>query len=342
MKRFYPLKKDGRFYQPDDHEAAGWFVPTVALYLKTLWKDLFAPVNKEAKKWVVDPSYPVRSEKPLFTWLGHSTFLIQIGNKNILTDPIFGNLSYLFFRTLPHKIATKDLPPIDYIIISHNHPDHMDVASLLEIQQYHPEVKVLVPMGDKAWFDEQGFTGASELMWWDEVQDAGVKFTFLPAKHWSQRGLFDKNKSLWGSWMIEHDDFKFYFAGDSGWDQHFSLIGKMFKSIDVALMPIGPGEPRQWMKHAHINAEEAGKAFLELKARCFVPMHWGTFRLGLDRFKEPVTRIKNWWQIHRQQCSDKVLKVAKVGELVACVTTKLQNNMVALSRLKSKSRSKVL
>ena len=138
--------------------------------------------------------------------------------------------------------------------------------------------------------------------------------------------------------MIEHDGFKFYFAGDTGWGHHFSVIGDIFKSIDVALMPIGPGEPREWMKHSHINAEEAGKAFLQLKARWFVPMHWGTFRLGMDAFKEPVHRLKNWWQLHKKQCANKALKVPKVGELVAC----MRENIVLISRLKSKNQSKVL
>jgi len=337
MKRFYPLRKNGRFYLAGE-EPEGWPLATFMIFLKTLYRDFVYPIGKEAKKWVVAPSYPKRSDKPYFTWLGHSTFLIQVGGKNILTDPIFGNLSVIFSRILPFNIATKDLPAIDYVILSHNHPDHMDTDTLNDIKNHNPNVKVLVPMGDKAWFDDRGFVDCSEHIWWDEIEKDGVKFTFLPAKHWSQRGLFDKNKSLWGSWMIEHDGFKFYFAGDSGWGRHFSIIGKIFKSIDVALMPIGPGEPREWMKHSHINAEEAGRAFLLLKARWFVPMHWGTFRLGMDRFKEPVTRLKNWWKKNEKQCDNKALKVAKVGELVAC----MRENIVALSRLKPKRRSKVL
>lgn len=337
MKRFYPLRKNGRFYLAGE-EPAGWFLETIMLFFKTLYRDFFYPIAVEAKKWVVAPSYPQRSMQPHFTWLGHSTFLIQIGDKNILTDPIFGNLSVIFSRILPHNIATKDLPVIDYIILSHNHPDHMDTNTLHEIRRHNPLVKVLVPSGDKAWFDQQGFIGCSEHIWWDEIEQDGVKFTFLPAKHWSQRGLFDKNRSLWGSWMIEHDNFKMYFAGDTGWGKHFSVIGHFFKSIDVALMPIGPGEPREWMKHSHINAEEAGKAFLELKARWFVPMHWGTFRLGMDKFKEPVQRLKNWWNINKKQCSNKALKVVKVGELVACMREKI----VAISHLKTKHQGKVL
>ncbi len=337
MKRLYPLRKNGRFYLAGE-EPAGWLFATIVLFIKTLYRDFVYPIGKEALEWVVKPSYPQRSKQPYLTWLGHSTFLIQVGDKNIITDPIFGNLYYIFSRMVPYTIAVKDLPPIDYIILSHNHPDHMDAASLREIVRCNPQVKVLVPMGDKAWFDNQGFQHCSEHIWWDEIEQDGVKFTFLPAKHWSQRGFFDKNKSLWGSWMIEHDGFKLYFAGDTGWGLHFSMIGEIFKSIDVAIMPIGPGEPREWMKHSHINAEEAGKAFLQLRARCFIPMHWGTFRLGMDRFQEPIARIKAWWSLHKQQCANKALKITKVGELVACV----KQNIAAISHLKTKSRSKVL
>lgn len=342
MKRLYPIKKNGRFDVPG-HESGGWIIATIAVLFKALYHDYIYPVTQEAKKWVAKKrSFLPNSYEPHFTWLGHSTFLIQVGDKNILTDPIFGNLSGIFSRIIPYKVTAKNLPKIDFIILSHNHPDHMDSFSLRQIQQCNPAVKVLVPMGDKSWFDEQGFLDCSEHMWWDEIICDDVKFTFLPAKHWSQRGLFDKNKSLWGSWMIDHKGFKFYFAGDTGWDLHFSMIGRIFKKIDVALMPIGPGTPRKWMHHAHINAEEAGKAFLELKARWFVPMHWGTFHLGLDTFKEPIVRIRSWWQLHKKQCADKSLKVPKVGQLVACVRENMRNNIAVLSRLKPKSRSKVL
>src|SRR3989338_10051659 len=148
MKRFYPLRKNGRFYLAGE-EPAGWMLATIMIYLKTLYRDFVYPIGAEAKKWVVKPSYPKNSYEPHFTWLGHSTFLIQIGDKNILTDPVFGSVSYIFSRILPHNIATKDLPIIDYIILSHNHPDHMDSDSLREIRQHNPLVKVLVPMGDK-------------------------------------------------------------------------------------------------------------------------------------------------------------------------------------------------
>lgn len=337
MKRFYPQKKNGRFYQ-EDQERPRWFLSTISVFFKTLYRDYFAPIGSEAAQWIVKPSYPEQSHEPIFTWLGHSTFLIQVGGKNILTDPIFGSVSGIISRIIPHQIATKDLPRIDYVILSHNHPDHMDATSLFDIKRYNPHVKMLVPMGDKAWFDARGFIDTCEYMWWDTFEQDGLTFTFLPAKHWSQRGMFDKNKSLWGSWMIEHNGFKVYFAGDTAWSKHFKVIGHFFKSIDVAIMPIGPSEPREHMKESHVNAEEAGDGFLHLNARWFVPMHWGTFRLGMDNFKEPVHRIKAWWELNKEKCADKVLKISKVGELVHCV----RQNMMYLSHLKSKQNIKSL
>lgn len=338
MKRLYPSRKDGRFYQVGNKSHQNWFFPTLMLLFESLKRGMLSSEKQEALQWFTKPSFKPSFKEPVFTWLGHSTFLIQIGDKNILTDPIFGNLSWIFSRIMPSKINAKDLPNIDYVLISHNHPDHMDSHSLKEIQYLFPKVKVLVPMGDKAWFDYHGFTHSSEHMWWDEIIDDGIKFTFLPSHHWSQRGLFDKNKSLWGSWMIEHEGFRFYFAGDTSWGKHFSIIGEEFKSIDVAIMPIGPGEPRGWMKDSHINAEEAGKAFLDLKARWFVPMHWGTFHLGFDRFTEPLLRIKRWWAHNKQRCARKVLKISKVGQLVHCARAKIAH----LAHLKRRSVSKAI
>jgi L-ascorbate metabolism protein UlaG (beta-lactamase superfamily) len=320
MKRLYPLRKNGRFYQSKEAKHQTWFFSTIMLLLESLKRGFWSTEKKEAKQWCVQSlKVPSISKQPTFTWLGHATFLIQVGGKNILTDPILGNLSWIFSRIMPLKIKVDQLPCIDYIVISHNHPDHMDDYTLRAIIKAFPQVRILVPMGDKAWFESQGFDNVSECMWWDEIIDESFKFTFLPAFHWSQRSLFDKNKSLWGSWMIEYKDFKFYFAGDTSWGSHFKMIGKIFKSIDVAFMPIGPGEPRQWMQESHINAEEAGKAFLQLNARQFVPMHWGTFHLGFDAFSKPLQRIQAWWLLHKKACKEKILTIVKVGQFVQCI-----------------------
>lgn len=272
------------------------------------------------KEWLHYGAPVSVSDTPRITWLGHATFLIQIGGINILTDPIFGGLSFLFPRILPNTIAVDNLPRIDVILISHNHRDHMDKDSLLSLKKNNKDMQILVPWGDKAWFDARNFTQVSEYMWWEDhavrsqmMRDSVVNFTFLPAWHWSQRGLFDKNKSLWGSWMIECNGHQIYFAGDTAYSPHFAAIARKFTSINVALMPIGPCEPRPWMRRSHVDANQACQAFIDLNAQNFIPMHWGTFAFGEDHFGLPIDRLKQAWSA----CSEldsKQLHMPKVGQ----------------------------
>ncbi|MBI2344696.1 MBL fold metallo-hydrolase [Candidatus Dependentiae bacterium] len=330
MKRLYPERSYGRFLCLDglSHE---WVMPIIKTFVHSVkaifWdKELKLDLNKISIK----PTFKERSYEPEITWIGHSTFLIQVAGKNILTDPIFSTLSVIFRRLVTPSIKIEELPPIDYVIISHNHFDHMDSASLMAIKERFSNVKILVPMGDKDWFDCRMFTHVSEHMWWDEFIDehnASLKFTFLPANHWSQRTLFDKNKSLWGSWMIQDKDFTLYFAGDTSWGNHFKMIGKEFKDIDVALLPIAPGEPRSWMKDTHINAEEAVRACLDLNARTLIPMHWGTYHLGFDEYFAPIELLKKSWKTMQLKAADKLvsknLRILKFGELASDLTQKI-------------------
>lgn len=320
MKRIYPERSYGKFICCDglNHE---WFMPIVKTFIHSL-QAFFVDRSLKADigKFIQKPVLSNFSEKPVVTWLGHSTFLIQVAGKNILTDPIFGSLSTIFRRLVPSVVSVQNLPKIDYVLISHNHFDHMDSRSLHQLKARFPLMKVLVPMGDKEWFDRHLFAKVSEHMWWDEIVDDAnsfLKFTFLPANHWSQRTLFDKNRSLWGSWMVQADDFTLYFAGDTSWGPHFEQIGNEFAHIDVALLPIAPGEPRSWMKSSHINALEAVQAFIKLKAKMLVPMHWGTFHLGFDEFYGPITLVKQSWQELRSELAGKQLKILKFGELIS-------------------------
>jgi len=238
--------------------------------------------------------------------------LIQIGGVNILTDPIFSDLMYLYPRNCAPGIALHDLPKIDFIIISHNHQDHMEKKSLLALKKDKPHI--LVPKGDKKWFDKNNFENVSEYDWWQDQSFGSAKFTFLPAIHWSGNGFLHLNKSLWGSWMIEYAGFKLYFAGDTAYSSHFSEIADKFNGIDLVLMPIGPNGPRELQKHSHINTYEAVKAFIDLKAKSFVPMHWGTFRLGQDKFDAPIKLLKKYWQELEVSLKDKKLHIPKFGE----------------------------
>lgn len=330
MKRIYPERSYGRFLCLDglNHDWVLPLIKTFVHFIKSVFWD--KELRLDLSKITTKPTFKERSDKPEITWIGHSTFLIQVAGKNIITDPIFGTLSTIFPRLVAPAIKIAELPPIDYVIISHNHFDHMDSQALIMLKERFPYVKVLVPMGDKDWFDRHMFTHVSEHMWWDEILDeqkALLKFTFLPANHWSQRTLFDKNKSLWGSWMIEVDGFTLYFAGDTSWGKHFKIIGEEFKNIDVALLPIAPGEPRSWMKDTHINAEEAVQACIDLNARTLIPMHWGTYHLGFDEYFAPIELLKKSWNAMQLKAANKFaskkLRILKFGELANDLTQKI-------------------
>lgn len=278
---------------------------------------------QELKSWVEEhsplPPPPFLTRETHVTWIGHSTFLITIGGKTILTDPIFGNLCYFlrFARLTPPGISIDRLPPIDAVLISHNHPDHMDAYSLHVLKERFNPV-FLVPHGDKRWFTHRGFDRVHECMWWDRIALSDtLSCTFLPSIHWSRRGFFDHNRSLWGGWMIEGHTYgtsTVYFAGDTAYGSHFKAIAERYPSIDAALLPIGPGEPRELMYCSHVNAEEAGQAFLDLGARALIPMHWGAYHLGTDKPLDPIRRLQAWWKAYMPHLEDKSLSCLKIGQ----------------------------
>lgn len=282
--------------------------------LKQRFQDFFL----DNSYWVKSSSIIPKRYDPVITWIGHSSFLIQIGNVNILTDPVFGDLTFLFKRIMKPGIPFEKLPNIDYILISHNHRDHMDQPSLEQIKQFYPYVKVLVPQGDKKWFNQLGFTRVVESTWWEKHEintpDSSIAFTFLPAYHWSGRNFMDNNISLWGSWMIEIPGYRVYFGGDTAYWDHFKDIAENFGQIDIALLPIGPCTPTGWMSDSHMNAKEAGQALIDLNAKYMVPMHWGTFYFGIDRFDKPVNDLIKWWGKNKKNLPDKKLMLLGFGE----------------------------
>lgn len=349
-KKLEPTIKYGRFYNNNEegNKRFFWdylcminsFFHEIYIFIKSIIKGRDR-LPADYSNWVEKPKISSKSINPKITWIGHATFLIQIGGVNILTDPIFGDSTIFFPRILPPGINLESLPNIDFVIISHNHPDHMDANSLLALKSQNSDIKILVPYGDKKWFTKRNFKNVFENMWWqilkfslsveasprientftktdtklDTIKEQ-IKFTFLPSYHWSQRGLLDQNKSLWGSWMIEYNNNSIYFAGDTGYSNHFKEISNSFNKIDYALMPVGPCEPREKMCHSHISSEEAGRAFLELNATNFIPMHWGTFHFGTDTFELPITRLKIWWNQNITKLNFKTLQILKFGQSV--------------------------
>ncbi|MFH1254285.1 MAG: MBL fold metallo-hydrolase [bacterium] len=308
----------------------------------------FTPAN-----WAETAKVSEHSHNPVITWIGHSTFLIQVGGINIITDPVFFNLSFFAPRVLKAGISIDQLPKIDFVIVSHNHMDHMDLRSIKMLNAKFQST-FLVPHGNKKWLEQKGIKNVIEKKWWEEQvfdipeSDASQgdgstssprarlfdgarpepvegcefqkrsdsKFTFLPAVHWTSRGILDINKTMWGSWMIEHAGFKIYFAGDTAYADHFEKIGKIFHGIDIALMPIGPVQPRKLINEAHTCPMEAVRGFLDLDAKCFIPMHWGTFRSAYESFSSPALGLLNSWKKFEDRLNGKSLKLLKVGESI--------------------------
>jgi len=312
-----PYYHNGRFYFDKQHKPESLIGESLPSLLAAMWANRKRR-HIERHKWVCQDVPIERVDSCAITWLGHATFLIQIGGINILTDPIFGDVSRFFRRMLPCGIAPKQLPSIDVVLISHNHLDHMDKASLHIVRERNPDVSVFVPHGDGAWFSGRGFSTVSEHTWWQDQKITGLDgkellFHFVPAAHWSQRGILDKNRSLWGGWVISWQGRTIYFAGDTAYGHHFASIAKEFPSIDIALMPIGPIEPEK-MRKTHISPEEAIEAFRELNARHFISMHWGTFPFGSDFFDEPMRRLSQRWEQLKKQLVQKELHRAKIGQ----------------------------
>ena len=269
-------------------------------------------------KWHEPSVPPVHNTGTRITWIGHATFLIQIDSVNIITDPIFFDLPLGLKRILPIGIPLKHLPKIDIVLISHNHRDHMDEKSLNIIKPYNPFI--LVPHGNKKWFDKRFFYNVREYKCGNceklSFKDNTITLSFLPASHWSGRTPFDINKSTCGSWMIEYQNKKIYFAGDSTTSPYFAEIEKLFPNIDIAIMPLGPNEPRNLMKHSHISSKESVEAFIELNAKQFIPMHWGTYQTGCDEFETPINLLKEAWSEYKDQLIHKKLHIVKCGEQI--------------------------
>jgi L-ascorbate metabolism protein UlaG (beta-lactamase superfamily) len=227
--------------------------------------------------------------EPSITWIGHSTFLIQLGGLNIVTDPVWARRMAFQKRLSPPGVELSDMPDADVVLVSHSHYDHLHMSSLRRLRGHK---KMMVPAGLKTKLFLRGFRDTMELHWWEDTTFHNVKFTFVPAQHWTRRNPWDKNTSHWGGWVMQADNGPtIYFAGDSGYFRGFGDIGRRF-NIDVALLPIGAYDPEWFMSSQHVNPEEAIQAFLDLRAKYFVPMHYGAFKLADDTPQEALDRLE--------------------------------------------------
>ena len=240
--------------------------------------------------------------QPAITWIGHATMLVQADGLHVLTDPIFSErASPVQFlgpkRAQAPGLTFDQLPPVDVVLISHNHYDHLDKNTVLALaNRAQAATLFLVPLGLKAFFDDLGISNVKELDWWDSVSVKGVEFNFTPVQHWSARGLGDRNKTLWGGWAVFGPATHWYFSGDTGYSQDFVDTQKRFADrqtpakgggFDIALIPVGAYEPRWFMKEQHVNPSEALQIHQDLRAKRSVGVHWGTFSLTDEPLDQP-------------------------------------------------------
>ena len=243
--------------------------------------------------------------KIIVTAIGHGTFLIQMDGLNILTDPIWSDRCSPVSWAGPKRyrapgIRFEDLPPIDAVLVSHNHYDHLDVPTLKRLAEKGAPCAI-TPLGNRDLILETGIPEVDELDWWQSFRlSKGVTVTMVPAQHFSSRRPWDRNKTLWAGFVISGPSGNVYYAGDTGYGPHFREIAKRFPRIDVSLLPIAPFRPKNtdpdWQRHVsrvHMGPAEAVQAHLDLGSRTSVAAHFQVFRLGPDGFDDALSALKS-------------------------------------------------
>lgn len=284
---------DGRrYYNPSVRNRSFWEV------ICWMWK-------RKVKPW---PLIPVEQRKLqrersdpgecLVTFINHSTILLQLEGLNILTDPIWSERASPFSWLGPKRVVLpgikfEDLPPIDIVLVSHNHYDHMDIPTLRRLSEEHHPI-FFVSKGNQTYLKSKGIhSKIHEMDWWDDCAiSEQYHLHFVPAQHFSSRGIFDRNATLWGGFVIKGAKQMIYFAGDTGYTPHFAEIQKRLGSPTLSILPIGAFEPRKFMDVVHLSPEEAVEVHLLMKSAQSMAIHFGTFQLADEDIHHPIEQLQ--------------------------------------------------
>ena len=311
-----------RATRPDHHDPAGGF--------RNPWADSTPHGFGAALRWmrqrraqprVPSPareSFPVASphvrlphaapDQPLATWIGHSTVLLQVGGLNVLTDPIWSaRASPLRWlgprRVMSPALPLSALPPLDMVLLSHSHYDHLDKPTIQRLAHDHAAATFVVPLGLGAVVRRWGARHIVELDWWQQESINGMLVTATPARHFSARGLGDRNRTLWCGYALDVGSRRAYFAGDTAYHPEFGRIASTCGPFDFVMMPIGAYDPRWFMHIVHMDPEEAVRAYEDVTAAhaghrlpLMLGIHWGTFRLTDEPMDEPPRRAMARWR----------------------------------------------
>jgi L-ascorbate metabolism protein UlaG (beta-lactamase superfamily) len=282
-------------------------------------------INRKQGPWTedLDENYGTKPDEKVhegvkITFVNHSTFLIQANGLNILTDPVWSERTSPFQFIGPKRmrqpgIRFEDLPKIDYIILSHNHYDHLDIGTLKNLYRDHTP-KIITPLGVKSYLANNEIHSASDLDWWQEfaVSDS-ISIQSVPAQHFSGRGFSDRDATLWCGYVIKRPGGNIYFAGDTGYNNiTFKEIGTRCAPVSVALIPIGAYKPQWFMSPIHCSPAEAVQIHFDLNATQSIATHFGTFALADDGEEEPIKDLQQ--ALQKFQLSTEKFLVLKEGE----------------------------
>lgn len=304
------IDKEGRFSNVNNES----FIPSISMVWRMMKggnpQKKFKKTDNFKVPTIKDLSF-LENQNDVIIWFGHASFFIRINGISMVIDPVFRGFPFIKRKSdLPFDMnLIKDL---DYILISHDHRDHLDDKSLQLIYQNSPKATVLSGLKMEEWINKILPTANLQTAGWFQqynTDESKVKIYFVPSRHWSRRNITDVNKHLWGGFVIQSEEKTIYFTGDTGYGPHFAEIASLFPKIDVCIMGIGAYKPEWFMHYNHISPLNAIKAINEMKAANFVPMHYGTFDLSNEPIGEPIQIVHQHKTTLQAQLQD-----LKIGE----------------------------